>query len=296
MKRRKRRAGDEGQTPAARNESMERAAARRWLCVSLHDVAPATWSRCCRVLAAVQEVADVPVTLLVVPALHGTCSADDPTFVAALDECHRRGHELVLHGYFHEDPGTPDTFGDWIRRRVLTAGEGEFAALDEREAAERIRLGRAWFAAQGWPVEGFVPPAWLMSTAARRALHGQGFSYTTSLHHLHLLQEGRAVPAPCVTYSTRSWLRRSLSCGHAASVVRATRHMPLVRLALHPQDADYRSVRRSWQRHLARWLDDRWPVTKRDAVQLIRGFAGDRGRLPALQAPVSVRVEHLLSS
>ena len=37
----------------------------RTLCVSIHDVAPATWPDCQRVIAAVHAVAPIPLTLLV---------------------------------------------------------------------------------------------------------------------------------------------------------------------------------------------------------------------------------------
>jgi len=43
-----------------------------------------------------------------------------------------------------------------------TPGEGEFWALSEREATRRIEAGVAWFRAQGWPLAGFVAPAWLL--------------------------------------------------------------------------------------------------------------------------------------
>jgi predicted deacetylase len=39
----------------------------RRLCVSIHDVAPATWTECRTLLEAVAAVADIPLTLLVVP-------------------------------------------------------------------------------------------------------------------------------------------------------------------------------------------------------------------------------------
>ena len=135
----------------------------RQLCVSVHDVAPATWRSCQQVLAAVREVAEIPVTLLVVPAYRGQCSALAPGFESAMTDQLAHGHELALHGYFHRDLGVPRSAVDWLRRRVYTAGEGEFWALSRDEAAERLLLGQRWFAANRWPLAGFVPPAWLLS-------------------------------------------------------------------------------------------------------------------------------------
>ena len=261
---------------------------QRQLCVSLHDVAPATWAGCCRVLAAIQQVAVLPVTLLVVPAYRGERSANDRVFVRAMDDCLADGHELALHGYFHEDRGVPDTAIEWFLRRVYTAGEGEFRSLDERDAAERIRLGKAWFRSNGWPLEGFVAPAWLLNGAAWRAIRAGGFRYTATLHHLHLLQEGRVLPAPCVTYSTRAAWRRLGSRCNAAAMRRLFDDAPLVRLALHPRDADFPAVRRSWQAVLAAWLRERKPVTKATVAGAVT-VAPDRSiqRLPAPEPEAS---------
>jgi hypothetical protein len=233
----------------------------RWLAVSLHDVAPATWERCARVLAAVREVADIPVTLLVVPAYHGQCSAQ-PAFEARLTERLQRGDELALHGYFHCDPQVPCGLVDWFRRRVYTR-EGEFAALCQREACERIHLGQRWFAANGWPLAGFVAPAWLLGAGAWSALRAnQDLLYTSTLTRLHLLPAAVSQRAPCLTYSTRSGWRRLCSLAWNAGLVRAATSVPLVRLGLHPSDAEDRSVLRSWQRCLGRLLEDRRAVTK----------------------------------
>jgi uncharacterized protein len=241
----------------------------RWLLVSLHDVAPATWPQCQRVLDAIAEVTDIPLTLLLVPAYHGHCSAQ-PAFEAEMSRLVARGHELALHGYFHIDAQLPDGWIDWLRRRVYTAGEGEFAALSQREATERLFLGRRWFAANGWPLMGFVPPAWLMGPGAWQALRADGqFEYTSTLGGLHLLRQGRTLRAPVCTYSARSPLRRALSVAFNGALGRALAQTPVVRLALHPHDADHPIIRRSWQRHLERLLRHRRPTTKAALVRVV---------------------------
>lgn len=238
----------------------------RWLAVSVHDVAPVTWQRCQRVLAAVREVADIPTTLLVVPAYHGQCSAQ-PAFEQALTDRVAGGDELALHGYFHCDPQSPCGLVDWMRRRVYTV-EGEFAALCEREAAERIHLGQRWFAANGWPLAGFVAPAWLLGSGAWSALRSnRDFLYTSTLTRLHLLRSLDSVRAPCLTYSARTPWRRFGSLLWNPALARSTASMPLVRVGLHPDDADDAQVRRSWQDCLARLLADRQAVTKAGFVQ-----------------------------
>lgn len=253
----------------------------RWLTVAIHDVAPATWARCERVLAAIRAVADVPVTLLVVPAYHGQCSAQ-PAFEARLTERLAAGDELALHGYFHCDPQAPSGVIDWIRRRVYTV-EGEFATLCEREAAERIHLGQRWFAANGWPLAGFVAPAWLLGPGAWAALRAnRELLYTSTLTRLHLLPAVASLRAPCLTYSTRSAWRRAGSLLWNPSLLRAAASLPLLRLGLHPGDADEASVRRSWQRCLARLLEERRAVTK---AEFAREWANSVRRSPPAAVP-----------
>jgi predicted deacetylase len=256
----------------------------RWLTVALHDVAPATWDRCARVMAAVREVADVPLTLLVVPAYHGRCSAQ-PAFEAQLGERLAAGHELALHGYFHCDPQTPSNLTDWVRRRVYTV-EGEFATLCEREACERIHLGQRWFAANGWPLAGFVAPAWLMSDGTWTALRSnRELSYTSTLTGLHLLPLVASLRAPCLTWSTRAAWRRVGSLAWNGTLVHAARSMPVVRLGLHPNDADDPAVRRSWQKCLGRLLEDRCAVTK---AAFARAWGDSLRRSAARAAPPPV--------
>ena len=46
-------------------------AAQPALCVSIHDVAPSTWPQCRQLIAALREVDDLPLGLLLVPRWHG---------------------------------------------------------------------------------------------------------------------------------------------------------------------------------------------------------------------------------
>lgn len=240
---------------------------RRWLCVSLHDVAPATWASCQRVLDAVREVADVPLTLLVVPAYHGACSAQSG-FERTMSAQLAAGHELALHGYFHVDPHVPSDIVDWFRRRVYTAGEGEFCGLSAEEARERLILGRRWFAANNWPLSGFVAPAWLLGTGAWKALREtHGLQYTSTLTQMVMLPEARAMRAPCLTYSVRHAWRRPASIVWNTWLARVAADAPVLRLGLHPHDAECNAVRRSWQRLLQRALQDRTAVTKAEFVR-----------------------------
>lgn len=161
------------------------------LCVSIHDVAPATWSDCLRLVEAVRAVADIPLTWLVVPHYHFR-PEQSPAMEACLNVVLERSDELALHGYSHLDTEAGSGgLGTRFLRNVYTRREGEFAALTEVEARRRIELGLDWFAARGWTPTGFVPPAWLLGEGAWRALRDAPFAYTTTFSHFHCLPGAR---------------------------------------------------------------------------------------------------------
>lgn len=240
----------------------------RALCVSMHDVAGATWDDCRTLLAAVREVApQLPLTWLVVPHFHGRVAPARATVAmeAALAQFSSEGHELALHGYTHVDTAAPARgLRSCFARRVYTRGEGEFAAIGEPEALQRLDLGLAWFAARGWPVSGFVPPAWLTSAGARKALRQRPFAYTSSLTRFYLLHSRRSLWSPSLMYTARQAAGRWLSPPAADAMAMALRRNPLLRLGLHPADARHPRLLRHVQQLLDRLLCQRTAMTKRD--------------------------------
>lgn len=228
----------------------------------MHDVAPETWPRCERLLEAVARVAPVPVTLLVVPNHHRRNLGVPTWYRDALAERVAAGDELALHGFFHVDDGPPPaSLADWGRRRILTASEGEFSALPAPTARRRLYGGRKWFERHGWPVGGFVAPAWLLGRGAWHAVSNSPFVYTTTATHFHLLHPWQAIRAPAIAWSTRSRLRRAVSLlWHGLRPV--PYDPPLVRLALHPDDALHPDVVRQALHLLERLLRERKAMTK----------------------------------
>jgi|BarGraIncu00222A_1022003.scaffolds.fasta_scaffold50303_2 predicted deacetylase len=235
----------------------------RFVCVVLHDVAPSTRSACIRTLKAIADVATVPLTLLAVPSYHGETPSSE--FDAWLGQRRLRGDELALHGYTHRDDLPPKGWLDGLRRRHYTRGEGEFWALPEAEARKRVDAGIAWFRANDWPLHGFVAPAWLLGPQAWPAL--EGFEYTATLRHIVRLPGRERVTSQSVVYSTSSAWRRRMSLLWNAVVARKERGNPLLRIELHPRDADFTAVRRSWQKILERALRDRRASTVADFVR-----------------------------
>jgi predicted deacetylase len=241
----------------------------RQVCIALHDVAPATWPQCAALLGMLDAFGAPPVTLLVVPDWHGRGRIDTaPEFIAAIEQRRARGDEIALHGYFHRDDSpAPRTPTAHLRRRVLTAGEGEFADLPSDVAEARLRQGLELFERLRWHVQGFVPPAWLAGPGARRALQRVPLRWTSTHTALIDLARERRIAAPCLTASPRSAWRRTASRAwlHAAS--RITRDAPLVRIGLHPGDADHAEMTACWRDVLAALLASREALTKSAAIE-----------------------------
>ncbi len=209
------------------------------VCIELHDVCPATWPLCLRALAMLDALGPLPLSLLIVPDYHrrGRASAD-AAFVRAIDRRLARGDEAVLHGLAHLDEG-PRARGarEWFARRVRTLSEGEFAALDAAEATRRIEAGRAELARAGWPVRGFVPPAWLASAGTRAALAQADFDYVALRDGFHTLPGWTFLATTTLSYAAFTRVRRALSRPVLDAILRGAAVDRPLRLALHPVDA-----------------------------------------------------------
>ena len=243
------------------------------VCVVLHDVAPARWSACLRVLSALRGCADragvtLPLTLLVVPRMHGDAALPGP-YLRWLHRMAGAGHELALHGLTHRDEGpAPHSVGDWLLRRHYTASEGEFAALPRPQALQRLIEGRDWAQAHGLPMQGFVAPAWLLGPAGLDAAVDAGFRHTCTLDRVIALPQRRMLQAPSLVFSTRSGWRRGLSLAWNRLLARRSREAPLLRLELHPGDGDHAAIQRCWTGLLVEALQHRTPLRLAEAAQL----------------------------
>jgi predicted deacetylase len=217
-------------------------------------------------MTMLDEVGASPISLLVVPQFHyGVNVADDAAFVAAMNVRRARGDELILHGCFHvDDAPAPTTVRGFLERRVATRAEGEFAALDERQAAWRIARGIELFERQQWPLAGFVPPAWLMSAGTRAALAHcrHAFDYVTVRTGIWHLPEWRFERTANLWYSPDTSVRRAVSRLAIAHELRRARELPLLRISLHPQDVRGKGVVAHWRGLIGAAVATRAPVTK----------------------------------
>lgn len=212
------------------------------LVVSLHDFHPGSMERIRRQVEVLTAAGVPHFSILVVPNYHHQgLTRNSPEAVAYLQERHQAGDDLVLHGNYHQRPGHEWRTFFWSR--LYTAGECEFLDLSDGEAMHRIELGRKLWDEQGWPLHGFIAPAWLMPQRQNGLLRRMGFLYTTRLKTVDILPRQHVTESQSLCYSTRAEWRRMASHLWNPVLYNMVRQKPLVRLSLHPDDLEYPELR-----------------------------------------------------
>jgi predicted deacetylase len=238
------------------------------LLASLHDVAPFHLDRLRRAEAVLHALGATRVTCLLVPDYHGRGRADqDDAFIDWCRAPHPFAVRWALHGYTHrdDDGAAARTQAERWKARHLTGGEGEFLSRDAAWLRERLERGREVFhAVLGAEPSGFVAPAWLHTPALPPLLRESGFAWTEDHGSVIGLEAARTIPAPVITWATRTPLRRATSAWGTPLLLRLRRRGPVLRLAVHPFDFDHpetvTSIRRVWGQALAlgpqKWYED----------------------------------------
>ena len=256
--------------------SLSAEADREALVVSVHDVAPATRSAVEEIVAELSQHRVPVCSLLVVPNYHHRgSSTEDHGFVRWLQDLEAQGHEIVIHGYFHERPRrNGESLPEKFFTRLYTNDEGEFYDLDYDEAFRRITQAREEFAKAGLTPRGFIAPAWLLGAAAERAATEAEMEYTTRLTGVRDLRSGDNFPARTLVYSVRSGWRRLASLAWNGVLARQLAGAALARVSIHPTDRDYPEIWRQILRLTDRLVEDRTATTYRDWVAEKRTRSG----------------------
>lgn len=241
---------------------------RRALVVSVHDVAPETRVVAEKIVMELSQHRVSVCSLLVVPNYHHRGSSmEDSGFVRWLKDLEAQGHEVVIHGYFHERPRRD---GERVREkfltRIYTNDEGEFYDLDYDEALRRIARARDEFAKAGLTPRGFVAPAWLLGPAAERAAAEAEMEYTTRLTAVRDLRFGDNFLARTLVYSVRNSWRRAASLAWNGALARRLAGAPLARVSIHPRDQDHPEIWQQILRLTDRLVEDRAATTYRDWI------------------------------
>ena len=206
--------------------------------VSVHDVAPCTQQITSTIISELSTHGVRVCSILVVPDYHHEgLFARHREFVTWLRMLEADGHEVVIHGYFHErSPQTRETLRDKFVTRFYTQKEGEFYDLSYEEALRRITTARDEFRAHGLKPRGFVAPAWLLGNEAEQAVRDAQLEYTTRLRSVCDLRSGSIFPARTLVYSVHNGWRRGLSRSWNAALFHLLKTKPLLRISIHPPD------------------------------------------------------------
>ena len=235
----------------------------RSLVVSLHDVSPHTRADCDAILRELAELGVRQTSLLVIPDHHHRGHiADDPGFGEWLRAQAAAGHEIVMHGYFHQRARrAAESARDRFTTRLYTADEGEFYDIERATAAALIAKSRGEFQQLGFAPTGFIAPAWLLNAEAEHALRVLHLDYTTRLGSVLDLQTSRTFASQSLVWSIRSGWRRWTSLRWNAFLNGRLATNPLLRISIHPVDRHHAAVWQQIRELAARALADREPLT-----------------------------------
>lgn len=214
----------------------------RKLLLSLHDFHPGSRHQIAGQLEFCLQRCPGHASILVIPEYHHGKSIEAcPESLRCLEDWQGKGHDLAIHGYFHDRRGLPKA--SWFWTRVYTNEEAEFFRLDPGEAESRIDRALAIWRRHGWAAAGFVAPGWLHEAHTETILQRKGFAYTCRLTGVVHLAGGQTDRAWAGTYSLRSPWRQALARRWQPVWKAVWGGKRLVRLSLHPADLEVPFVR-----------------------------------------------------
>lgn len=239
---------------------------QRALVISIHDVAPETRARVEQMISELSGIGVACCSLLVVPDYHHRGrSLGEPVLLRRLRELEVGGHEIVIHGYYHERVRRPgESARQKLLTRVYTADEGEFYDLGYEAALRVLREAKEEFSMHGFHPTGFIAPAWLLGVEAQRAAVDAGFRYTTTLREVRDFSSGKEFFSQSLVYSVRSDWRSAMSLVWNRMLFHRLTNNPLLRLGLHPPDFERRAVWRQVRELVTKALTDHRPMTYQD--------------------------------
>lgn len=224
--------------------------------VSIHDVSPVWVDEVEAALELCDAVGARP-ALLVVPNFHGRSPLlDDERFCERLRKLQARGHEVYLHGFFHQSRERYDRKGSasratWLfAQRVASGGEAEMRDVSPEEGRRRLDEGERVLRTAGLRVDGYVPPAWSMARWLLPNLAARGYCFTED--HLRVYDPAgkRARASVVLNWASRSPARRVSTVAWCRAAKYARAIVP-ARIAIHPADMRFQSLRREIVKMLA---------------------------------------------
>ena len=202
------------------------APAGKSLIVSLHDAHPGSRAAIAEQVALSRRLrrhAQQHPRRAGVPS-RGLRRGETRAFCDAVSAWQAAGHEIVLHGYFHDRRESPrETLGTLFWTRLYTNREAEFLDLPRGDGAHApAARARAFRRAGLERATGFIAPAWLMAPQPARPLAETGLRL-----HQHACATSsrcarRASAAPIVSQSLCYSTRAALAAARLGALEQAT--------------------------------------------------------------------------
>ncbi len=157
---------------------------REEIAVSLHDVEPATFTRCALIRDWLDDHGIDRVTLLVIPApdLHPLGDRSE-ALVAWLDERRGKGDAIAQHG-LRDRCSRPQGWTARAPFRAACSPDAEFACLDADETRRAVESGWRILRLAGLEPQGFVAPAFAYTPALHAVLPNR-FSWWAGIRRLY---------------------------------------------------------------------------------------------------------------
>ena len=223
--------------------------------VSIHDVSPAWKGEVELALEACARIGCKP-ALLVVPNFHGEAPlGEDAAFCARLRELQADGHEIYLHGFFHQSravnrSGASDA--RWLfAQKVVSGGEAEFSDVTKDEACARLDDGERVLRDAGLRIDGFVAPAWSFPAWLLPMLAERGYAFTEDHLSVYDPRAKKSRPSVVLNYASRSPSRMFSTVAYCRVAKYARAVLP-ARIAIHPADYGFALLRHEIE-HLLDW-------------------------------------------
>ena len=225
------------------------------LLISLHDVSPLTLPACRQAMALLGELGVSPaqLTVLAIPHHEDQVALDQhPPTVAFLRDLEGQGACLVMHGLAHRMRGRRWSPVGLAKAHVFARGQGELYAADAAYTSRCLDQGQEILqrAGLGAATQAFVPPAWLLSRAAREVVAARGFTF----HEVFggIVSGGAVHARTVIGWGSLSAVEAAATAVYADLQVRTVRGD--TRVAIHPADMMRPSQRKAVRRVVARLL------------------------------------------
>jgi predicted deacetylase len=254
-------------------QALEIKSMKKKILICLHDITPHHLSRIKKAEDLLHEWGVSKVNYFLIPNYHRKNSELDENsaslFESWIQDRRNTYADWILHGLYHIEEDTskivPLSLTDRIRRKYLTAREGEFLALDPTEITARLEQGILAFKnLMEHTPDTFVAPAWLFNRHLIPCLKKLKFLYTEDSKNIFILKNNQQISAPVITWAVRSSMRKFLSLTGCPILHRIWLRKSMIRIAVHPYDFDHPSIIRSIKNIITDALESRESILYRE--------------------------------